>query len=109
MGAGGFVKERASVSNVQLLRLEPNGTITQQQVRFSPSDPLGSDNNPALLEGDVIVVNRNRRSAFNDAVRATLEPVGACDQCSIFAASAWRQLNEIHGWNRDPASTTEWL
>jgi len=88
LGAGGFVKERASVSNVQLLRLEPNGTITQKQVRFSPSDPLGSDNNPALREGDVIVVNRNRRSAFNDAVRATLEPVGPV----INAASLLRLL-----------------
>jgi polysaccharide export outer membrane protein len=88
LGAGGFVKERASVSNVQLLRLEPNGTITQKQVRFSPSDPLGSDNNPALRDGDVIVVNRNRRSALNDAVRATLEPVGPV----INAASLLRLL-----------------
>ncbi|MEA5400720.1 SLBB domain-containing protein [Synechococcus sp. BA-124 BA4] len=88
LSAGGFVKERASVSNVQLLRLEPNGTITQKQVRFNPSDPLGSDNNPALQDGDVIVVNRNRRSAFNDAVRATLEPVGPV----INAASLLRLL-----------------
>jgi polysaccharide export outer membrane protein len=88
LAAGGFVKERASVSNVQLLRLESNGAITQKQVRFNPSDPLGSDNNPALRDGDVVVVNRNRRSAFNDAVRATLEPVGPV----INAASLLRLL-----------------
>jgi polysaccharide biosynthesis/export protein len=88
LGAGGFVKERASVNNLQLLRLEPNGTITQKQLRFNPSDPLGSENNPALQDGDVIVVNRNRRSAFNDAVRATLEPVGPV----INAASLLRLL-----------------
>jgi len=88
LAAGGFVKERASVSNLQLFRLEANGTVTQKQVRFSPSDPLGSDNNPALREGDVVVVNRNRRAAVNDAVRATLEPVGPV----INAASLLRLL-----------------
>lgn len=88
LAAGGFVKERASVSNLQLLRLEPNGMVTQKQVRYSPSDPLGSDNNPALQDGDVIVVNRNPRSALNDAVRATLEPVGPV----INAASLLRLL-----------------
>jgi polysaccharide export outer membrane protein len=86
--AGGFINERARTNNIQLFRLEPNGTITQKQVRFSPSDPLGSDNNPALREGDVIVVNRNRRAAINDAVRATLEPVGPV----INAASLLRLL-----------------
>jgi len=88
LAAGGFVKERASVSNLQLFRLEANGTVTQKQVRFSPSDPLGSDNNPALREGDVVVVNRNRRAAVNDAVKATLEPVGPI----INAASLLRLL-----------------
>jgi polysaccharide export outer membrane protein len=88
LAAGGFVKERARVSNIELLRLEPSGSITRKQVRFSPSDPLGSDNNPALRDGDVIVVNRNPRSAFNDAVRATMEPVGPV----INAASLLRLL-----------------
>lgn len=88
LAAGGFVKERASVGNLQLFRLESNGTITHKQVRFSPSDPLGSENNPALREGDVIVVNRSRRAAVNDAVRATLEPVGPV----INAASLLRLL-----------------
>jgi polysaccharide export outer membrane protein len=86
--AGGVAKERASTSNIQLFRLEPNGTIMQKQVRFSPSDPLGSANNPALQEGDVVVVNRSRRAAINDAVRATLEPVGPV----INAASLLRLL-----------------
>ncbi|MCP9901321.1 MULTISPECIES: SLBB domain-containing protein [unclassified Cyanobium] len=88
LAAGGFVKERASVGNLQLFRLESNGTVTKKEVRFSPSDPLGSDNNPALREGDVVVVNRNRRAAVNDAVRATLEPVGPI----INAASLLRLL-----------------
>jgi polysaccharide biosynthesis/export protein len=86
--AGGLNKQRANTGKINLYRLEPNGSVAATSVSYSPADPLGSLNNPALQEGDVVVVNRSGLAITNDTIRATLEPVGPV----INAASLLRLL-----------------
>jgi polysaccharide biosynthesis/export protein len=45
LSAGGLTR-RASADSVQLLRLEPNGTIRQATVAYNPTAPMGTSQNP---------------------------------------------------------------
>lgn len=76
MAAGGLDPQRAKVSNVRLLRLEADGSILSQEVAFDPSAALGSEANPPLRNGDVIVVSRNNWTRFNDTLSQAVAPLG---------------------------------
>ncbi|MBE9154099.1 polysaccharide biosynthesis/export family protein [Cyanobium sp. LEGE 06113] len=76
MAAGGLDPQRARVSNVRLLRLEADGSILSQEVAFDPSAELGSEANPPLRNGDVIVVSRNNWTRFNDTLSQAVAPLG---------------------------------
>lgn len=76
MAAGGLNPQRAKASNVRLLRLEADGTITSKFVAFNPEAVLGSEANPSLRNGDVIVVSRNNWTRFNDTLSQAVAPLG---------------------------------
>ncbi|MGB3764994.1 MAG: SLBB domain-containing protein [Phormidesmis sp.] len=73
LAAGGF--NRRSSETVELIRLNPNGTVTQRQVEVNLSEGLDDEANPLVLNDDVIVVGRNGRARFNDGVEGLLSPV----------------------------------
>jgi polysaccharide export outer membrane protein len=72
--AGGLTR-RADGGRVRLLRLEPNGTIRQSVVGYNPTAPMGSQGNPPLQQGDVVVVGRNGWAKANDGLRSAVEPI----------------------------------
>ena len=74
LSAGGLTR-RASAGSVQLLRLEPNGTIRQATVAYNPTAPMGTSQNPPLQQGDVVVVDRHGWAKANDSLRSGLEPI----------------------------------
>lgn len=74
LSAGGLTR-RASANTVQLLRLEPNGTIRQATVAYNPTAPMGTSQNPPLQQGDVVVVDRHGWAKANDSLRSGLEPI----------------------------------
>lgn len=74
LSAGGLTR-RASADSVQLLRLEPNGTIRQATVAYNPTAPMGTSQNPPLQQGDVVVVDRHGWAKANDSLRSGLEPI----------------------------------
>jgi polysaccharide export outer membrane protein len=76
MAAGGLDPIRAKESNVRLLRLEADGSILSRQVAFDPAAPLGSEANPPLRNGDVVVVYRNNWTRFNDTLSQAVAPLG---------------------------------
>ena len=73
LAAGGFTNR--AKETVELIRLNPNGTVTQRQVEVNLSEGLDADTNPLVLNDDVIVVGRNGRARFSDGVESVLSPL----------------------------------
>ncbi|WP_240041620.1 polysaccharide biosynthesis/export family protein [Okeania hirsuta] len=74
LAAGGFNQGRAETEEVELIRLNPNGTVTRRQVQVDFSAKVNEETNPTLLNNDVILVGRSGRAALTDNVRGVLAP-----------------------------------
>ncbi|HIK24505.1 MAG TPA: SLBB domain-containing protein, partial [Thermosynechococcus sp. M46_R2017_013] len=57
--AGGFNVQRANMSQVTLVRLNRDGTVSRRRIPFSLAAQPDAKNNPVLQQGDVIVVERS--------------------------------------------------
>jgi polysaccharide export outer membrane protein len=73
LAAGGFKAGRAK-KQVELIRLNPDGTVTRREIRLDLSQGLNDANNPPLYNNDVIVVNRNALAGVTDFVGGTVGP-----------------------------------
>jgi polysaccharide export outer membrane protein len=76
MAAGDLNQLQADANFIRLLRMQSDGTVMSTRLRFEPGAPLGSSNNPALQNGDVIVVARNGWTSFNQRLGQAVEPLG---------------------------------
>jgi polysaccharide biosynthesis/export protein len=72
--AGGFVKDRARASAVELVRLNPDGTVTQRTVAVDFAAAPNETSNPLLRENDVVVVQRSSLSRTTDGLGVLLTP-----------------------------------
>jgi polysaccharide export outer membrane protein len=86
--ASGGLSSRASVSRVDLIRMDGEGRTTIKQMSFSPGSEMSSANNPPLRSGDVVVVDRNILAKFTDGMNLALEPLAPI----VDAASVLRIL-----------------
>ena len=86
--ASGGLNTRASVSRVDLIRMDGAGRTTIKQMAYTPDAVLSSANNPPLRSGDVVVVDRNNLAKFTDGMNNALEPLGPI----VNAASVLRIL-----------------
>lgn len=75
LAAGGFDDRKANKSKVKLIRLNPDGTVTQREIKIDLEQPLDEENNPALRNNDVVVVGRSGLTKFGDNLRNILAPV----------------------------------
>lgn len=75
--AGGFDRRRADARTVELLRLNPDGSVTRREIKIDLSQGIAMENNPSLRNNDVIFVERNRLTAAGDAVSTVFSPIGA--------------------------------
>ncbi len=75
VAAGGFNKARAEMDSVDLIRLNPNGTVSRLTVKVDFSATANQETNPKLQNNDVIMVRRSGRAAFSDNVGGTLAPL----------------------------------
>ncbi|AFZ04774.1 polysaccharide export protein [Oscillatoria nigro-viridis PCC 7112] len=75
VAAGGFNKARAQMDSVDLIRLNPNGTVSQLTVKVNFSATANEETNPKLKNNDVIMVRRSGRATFSDNVGGTLAPL----------------------------------
>ena len=73
--ASGGLSSRASVSRVDLIRMDGEGRTTIKQMSYSPGAELASSDNPPLRSGDVVVVDRNNIAKFSDGMNNALEPL----------------------------------
>jgi polysaccharide export outer membrane protein len=76
MAAGNVDPLRSNGKRIRLLRLESDGNVTSRTIAFEPSAPLDSETNPALRNGDVVVVPRNNWTRANDFIGQAVEPIG---------------------------------
>ena len=87
LSAGGLSK-RGNRNTIELLRLQPNGSVERRQLVYQPGASLGNGNNPPLRDGDVVVVDRHLWAKATDGLKAAVEPIGPV----INAASLFRLL-----------------
>lgn len=75
LAAGGF-NSRARQSTVELIRLNPNGTLLREEIELDLSQGINNENNPLLLNGDVVVVQPSSLTEVTDVAGAILAPIG---------------------------------
>ncbi|MBC7972412.1 MAG: polysaccharide biosynthesis/export family protein [Verrucomicrobia bacterium] len=75
LAAGGFRNGRAR-KDVELIRLNPNGTVDRRTIAIDFSKKLDEKDNPPLRNNDVVVVNRNGIAKIGDTVGTVLGPLG---------------------------------
>ncbi|MEB3292292.1 MAG: polysaccharide biosynthesis/export family protein [Synechococcales bacterium] len=75
LAAGGFDRKQANTKVVELIRLNPNGSVTRRQVAIDFAQGINDTTNPALRNNDVIVVNRSGSARLADTLGTVLNPV----------------------------------
>ncbi|MEH2192511.1 MAG: SLBB domain-containing protein [Nostoc sp.] len=76
LAAGGFNDARASSKAVDLIRLNPNGSVTKRIVKIDFSAGINEQTNPILRNNDVVLVNRSGAANFGDTVSTITGPLG---------------------------------
>ena len=75
LAAGGF-NNRARKGSIALIRLNPNGTVTQRRIQVDLSSGIDENTNPILTNRDVIVVGRSTLATVGDTLGTLLSPIG---------------------------------
>lgn len=74
LAAGGFESSRAQSSRVQLVRLNPDGSVDQRTVDVDLAASANDSTNPILRPNDVVIVDRNTAAAAGDTLGLFLRP-----------------------------------
>jgi polysaccharide export outer membrane protein len=74
LAAGGFTS-RADFGDVELVRLNPNGTVRREDIRVNLENEIDDDSNPPLLQNDIVLVRRSGLAQFADTVGEVLSPL----------------------------------
>jgi polysaccharide export outer membrane protein len=75
LAAGAPNPWRANRNDVELVRLNRNGTVTLRRYRVDYSLGVSGPRNPPLREGDSILVNRSVLATGTDALTAITQPL----------------------------------
>ena len=75
LAAGGLKNNRANSGNVELLRINRNGTATLKRFRFNMGNGASNETNPPLRQGDTVRVGRSLLAKGTDALGAVTEPM----------------------------------
>jgi polysaccharide export outer membrane protein len=71
LAAGGFDDPRANSGSVNLIRVNPDGTVVNRVIPVDYSAPLNEETNPILKDDDIVIVSRSgltRTADFLDLV-----------------------------------------
>ncbi len=75
LAAGGFDDRRANKSNVQLIRLKPDGTVEQRRIPIDFNQAVNEETNPPLRNNDVVVIGRSGLTQFSDTLSTITAPI----------------------------------
>jgi len=73
LSAGGFTNDRAN-QTVQLVRLNPDGSVSRREIAADYSRSIDEDNNPPLRNQDIIIVSRTPTANVLDVLASLLNP-----------------------------------
>ena len=73
--SGGFKSGRALKKDVELIRLNPNGTVSRRGISIDFSKNLDELSNPALRNNDIIVVKPNALARTSDFLNLLVSPI----------------------------------
>jgi polysaccharide biosynthesis/export protein len=74
LAAGGF-NTRARGTSVGLVRLNPDGTVSQREIPIDFAQGVSEGNNPPLQNNDIIIVGRSGLTNFSDTLGAFASPI----------------------------------
>ncbi len=74
--AGGFTG-RAKKKSIELIRLNPNGTISRRKVAINLNQSINATSNPILQGQDVILVDRSLGAKITDTVGTIVTPINS--------------------------------
>lgn len=75
LAAGGFDGANASSSAVDLVRLNPDGSVSKRKVKVDFSAGINPQTNPILRNNDVVVVYRSGTAKVGQTVGSIINPV----------------------------------
>jgi polysaccharide biosynthesis/export protein len=75
LASGGF-NRRAKKNVVELIRLNPNGSMTKQAIAINLAQGIDEKTNPILRNNDVILVDRSGGAKLSDSLDGILGPLG---------------------------------
>jgi len=73
--AGGREKWKGKKSNVELIRVNRNGTITNRKFKLNAGNRVSEDKNPALSDGDIVVINPSLLNSFGTGLAEITNPL----------------------------------
>ncbi len=75
LAAGGVNPARGKKTKIELIRLNPDGTVTKRDFKLNLAKGLSDEDNPAVHSNDVIVVNRSNTAKISDVLTAVISPL----------------------------------
>jgi len=76
LAAGGFNDARARSASVELMRLNPNGSVTKREIKVDFNQGINEETNPILRNNDIVVVGRSGLARTSDSVGLISGPLG---------------------------------
>jgi polysaccharide export outer membrane protein len=80
LAAGGAKNWRSSRGNVELVRINRNGSATRERFAVDLSQGASNSKNPPLRDGDTVLVNRSSLAKASDAIGAVSTPISGLVQ-----------------------------
>ncbi|NJM44761.1 MAG: hypothetical protein HC860_00270 [Alkalinema sp. RU_4_3] len=74
--AGGLT-DQAKKKSIELLRLNPNGTVSRQKIAFNYNQSIDAQLNPILQNRDVILVDRSMSAKLTNKIGNILTPINS--------------------------------
>jgi len=93
--AGGALPMRANRNNVELVRINRDGTATLRRYAIDYKQGVSGPRNPPLREGDSVIVNRSVLAAGSDALNAVSQPITGL----VNVLALWRILQDFNNDN----------
>jgi polysaccharide biosynthesis/export protein len=75
LAAGGFDTVRANKNSVDLIRLNPNGSVTKRTIGVDFARGVDETGNPTLRNNDIVVVGRSGTTRVGDGLGSILNPL----------------------------------
>lgn len=77
LAAGGFNQERANKSDVTLIRLNDDGTVTEREIPINFKEGIDQKNNPILRDEDIIFVERSDITRTSERINTFSNPINS--------------------------------